>query len=76
MSIRKIYRKIAKKHGTTAVEVKREIQVALTYAYQNPPDDGGITEAWQRQVPCRAEIPSADEVIQYAAAKVKKELDK
>ena len=49
------------------------MQEAISAAYQNPPDDGGVTAAWQRQVPHREETPTPEEVIRYASAKEKKE---
>ena len=73
MNMRKIYRQIAKEHGVTVAEVKRDMQEAISAAYQNPPDDGGVTAAWQRQVPHRGETPTPEEVIRYASSKVKKE---
>lgn len=50
MSMRKIYRKIAKEHGVSPKEVREEIQAAITQAYENPPDDN-ITVAYQNRVP-------------------------
>ena len=43
MSMRKIYRKIAREHGVSPKEVREEMQAAIMQAYQNPPDDN-ITE--------------------------------
>lgn len=71
MSMRKIYRKVARKHGVSVKEVKEEMQKALDYAYTNTPDDG-ITEAYQKQVPSKGEIPTPDEFIKYAAKIIKK----
>ncbi len=71
MSMRKIYRKVARKHGVSVKEVKEEMQKALDYAYTNTPDDG-VTEVYQKQVPSKGEIPTPDEFIRYAANKVKK----
>lgn len=70
MSMRKIYRKVAKKHGVSVKEVKEEMQKALDHAYTNTPDDG-VTEAYQKQVPSKGEIPTPEEFIRYAANKVK-----
>ena len=49
MSMRKIYRKIARENGVSVKEVKEDMQAAITAAYQNPPKDGGVTAAYQRQ---------------------------
>lgn len=72
MGMRKIYRQIAKKNGVTLAEVKRDMQEAIAYAYKNTPDDG-ITAAYQKHVPHKGETPTVDEVIRYAAQKVREE---
>ena len=71
MSMRKIYREVAKKHGVSVKEVKEEMQKALDLAYTNTPDDG-VTETYQKRVPSKGEIPTPDEFIRYAANKIKK----
>ena len=71
MSMRKIYRKVAKKHGVSVKEVKEEMQKALDYAYTNTLDDG-VTGAYQKRVPSKGDIPTPEEFIKYAANKVKK----
>lgn len=71
MSMRKVYRKVARKHGVSVKEVKEEMQKALEYAYTNTPDDG-VTGAYQKQVPSKEQIPTPDEFIRYAANKIKK----
>ena len=71
MSMRKIYRKIARENGVSVKEVKEDMQAAITAAYQNPPKDGGVTAAYQRQVPRKGEIPTPDELIRYIAGKVR-----
>ena len=71
MSMRKIYRKIAKEHGVSVKEVKRDMQEAITVAYQNPPQDGGVIAAYQQRVLRKGDIPTPDEFIRYAAHKIK-----
>lgn len=71
MSMRSIYRKIAKEHGVTVDEVKRDMQAAIDHAYKNTPNDG-ITGAWQNRVPRKGEIPTTEEFIKYAAKEVKR----
>lgn len=66
MSLRKVYRKIARKHGVTPAEIKQDMQAAIDQAYQNTTNDG-ITGAYQRRVPRKGETPTADEFIKYAA---------
>ena len=70
MSMRKIYREVAKKHGVSVKEVKEEMQKALDHAYSNTADDGVIV-AYQKQVPSKGDIPTPEEFIKYAANKVK-----
>jgi len=70
MSMRKIYRKVARKHGVSVKEVKEEMQKALEYSYTNTPDDG-VIGAYQKQIPSKGEIPTPDEFIRYAAKKIK-----
>lgn len=72
MSMRKIYRKIAKEHGVSPKEVREEIQAAITQAYENPPNDN-ITVAYQNRVPRKGKIPTPEEFIRYAANQLKQE---
>ena len=48
-----------------------DMQAAITAAYKNPPKDGGVIAAYQRQVPRKGEIPTPDELIRYMAGKVR-----
>lgn len=73
VGMRKIYREIAKQNGVSVKEVKQEIQKMIEDAWGNPPNDGGVIEAYQRQVPCKGEIPTPDELIRYVAAKVQQD---
>lgn len=36
MNMKKVYKAIAKKHGVSVTEVRREIQAAIDEAYKNP----------------------------------------
>lgn len=71
MDVRKIYKKIAEQHGVTPEEVRREMQAAITMAYTAPENDNEITKAKQRQVPCKEEIPTPEEMIEYLSRKVR-----
>ena len=55
-----IYKQIAKKHGTTAEEVKNEIQKVIKKAY--------LSNGHKRRV------PTNEEFIMLAVKKIKKEL--
>ncbi len=73
MSMRSIYRKVAKKYGVSAKEVRKEIQATITEAYTNPLNQNEITKAYQNRVPCKGEIPTPEEMIRYLAKQAKKE---
>ncbi|BAK98638.1 hypothetical protein OBV_14400 [Oscillibacter valericigenes Sjm18-20] len=68
---RKIYRKLARQHGVTVAEVKQNIQEAINAAYTDP-DRNLITIKAQNAVLRRGEIPTPDELINYAAAEVRR----
>ena len=71
MSMRKIYRELARKHGVSAKEVRQEMQAALEDAYTNPLNHNEITKAYQNRVPCQGEIPTPEEAVRYLAGKVR-----
>lgn len=68
---RKTYRKIAKKYGVSVAEVKRDMQEAINAAYTNPNADFATFKA-QRAVPRKGDVPTPDELIDYAAAEVRR----
>ncbi|MEG0944035.1 MAG: sporulation initiation factor Spo0A C-terminal domain-containing protein [Angelakisella sp.] len=70
MSMRNVFRKIAKENGVTLAEVKHDMQAAIDAAYSNPPDDG-ITKAYQQKVPRKNEVPTVEEFVHYAANELK-----
>ncbi len=71
MSMRKIYRKIAKKHGVSISQVRDDMQHAINTAYTNTPDNTTKKEQ-QNKVECSAEIPTPEELILHLAKDVKK----
>ena len=73
MSMRKVYRQIARQNGVRVSEVKAEMAAAIAAAYRNTPADGGITAAYRRQVASEKDVPTTEEVICYAAGKILKE---
>jgi nicotinamide mononucleotide (NMN) deamidase PncC len=66
---RKIYRKIAKKHGVTAEEVRRDMQAALNTAYRSPYRTPAHTQA-QESVLRSGDVPTSEEFIRHAAREV------
>lgn len=71
MSMRKIYRELARKHGVSAKEVRQEMQAALTEAYTDPQNNNEITKAYQSRMPRQGEIPTPEEAVRYLAGKVR-----
>lgn len=70
MSMRKIYRQVARQNGVTMKEVKAEMQEAIHMAW-NDPQNNSIIRAYQKQVPHRGTIPTPEEVIRYAVFRTK-----
>ena len=68
---RKLYRKIAKKHGVTVAEVKADMQAAINAAYENS-DRNLINIKAQNAVPRKGDIPTTDEFVRYAADEVRR----
>lgn len=62
--MKKIYKKIAKAHGVSARQVKRDIDYAIKEAYKNP-------TASALSVPRKADIPTADEFIDHCIKEIK-----
>ena len=55
----------------TMAEVKRDMQEAITAAYTDPNRDFATFKA-QRAVPRKGDVPTPDEVIDYAVAQVRR----
>ncbi len=72
---RRIYRKIAKKHGISLSEVKRDMEIAIQVAYLGPNQDIRKRAA-QNAVPRKGAVPTADELIRYAVQEVERQNNK
>ena len=59
----KIYKAIAKKHGISVDEVKKEMQAAIQTAYVFPAPEA-------LKVPRKNDVPTVDEFLEYTAKKV------
>jgi hypothetical protein len=70
--MRQIYRKIAKKNGVSVAHVQKEMQLAISEAYKNTRDDGGVIQIYQNQVERNGDIPTTDELIRFATDTVKR----
>ena len=73
MSMRNVFRKVAKKHGVSIYEVRREMQEAIRYGYDHCPSDG-VTRSYQMRVPRQGEVPTSEEFVQFAAKKIRTNL--
>lgn len=71
---RKLYRKLAKKHGVTVAEVNQNMQEVINTAYTDP-DRDLINIYAQNSVPRKGDIPTPDELIRYAATEVRRKSD-
>lgn len=72
MSMRKIYRKIARKNGVSVKEVKRDMQMAIEYAWMAP-NKSMQTMTRQKRI-ADGYIPTPDELIQKAAIEVREKM--
>lgn len=72
MSMRNIYRKIAKEHGVTVEEVKRDMQEAINYAYENKLKYYDVSVE-QKSLHNSDEIPTAEEFIEYIIKEIKRQ---
>lgn len=59
-----IYKLIAKKYGVTEAEVKEEMEKAIASAYENPNE-------LARRVPCKGEIPTVEEFLDFVVMNLK-----
>ena len=67
-----IFKQLAREQGITTREVREEIQKAITEAWMHSQKDS-VTAACQRQVPCRGDIPTPEELIHYLALKIQQQ---
>lgn len=72
MKMKKVLREVARANGVSVKEVRKEIQKAVDEAWKTPPNDGGVTAAYQQRVPCRGEIPTPEELIRYMAGEIRR----
>lgn len=61
---RKLYRKIAKKHGVSVEEVKCDMQIAVDAAYKEP-------NFYARTVCSENDKPTVDEVVDHLTRRAK-----
>lgn len=64
------FEKIAKSEGIATDEVRNEIALAISYALKS--DDPKVQNFW-KNVPCKGDAPTVDEVINYIATQLANE---
>ena len=72
MSMRKIYREIAKKDGVSVAEVKREMEKAIGAAWDNP-NKTAENAAMQNAIRPDGTKPTVEELIAFASQNAKKD---
>ncbi len=70
---RKIYKQIAKKHGVSVEQVKRDMRLAIEQAYKNQ-ELSENTKMLQNEIPRKGETPTPDELITFISKKISKDL--
>ncbi|MDD4636962.1 MAG: sporulation initiation factor Spo0A C-terminal domain-containing protein [Bacteroidales bacterium] len=70
MSMRSVYRKIAKQNGVSVKEVKEEMQKAIDEAWDNPKKSYDVCSK-QMQVLPDGTKPSVEEFIRYCSSEIK-----
>lgn len=70
MSMRSVYRKIARQNGVSVSEVKTEMKKAIDAAWDSPNKTIENTAAQKRVKPDGSK-PTPEEFIQYEARKIK-----
>lgn len=72
MDMNRIFEEIAREHGTTPEEVRREIQKSIDAAFDHPADD--LAAYRLRQIPCKGARPTPEEFIVYVAQRAMNEI--
>jgi len=60
---RKIYKQLAKKHGVSVEEIKRDMQAAINITYENPSEAA-------KNIMCDGRIPTVDEFMHHTTAQI------
>jgi len=66
LEFRKLIKKVAKAHGVSPEEVKREIQVAIDSVYENPNEAASV-------IPRKGDVPTIEEFIEYFVKRIPKD---
>lgn len=68
ISAEEALQEVALRHNTTAEEVRKEIKLAILAGLCNT---ASAVQAKWKEVPCTGDVPTPEELITYAAEKVK-----
>ena len=60
MNMKKIYKKIARKHGVSVEQAKKDVQEAIDITFMSP-------SFYARSIPCKGEKPTPEEFISYVS---------
>ena len=69
MKVNKTLIQIAATYGVSVTEVRRDIHEALDAGWNNP--DPQVQEYW-RNIPCKSDRPTMEEVIRFMANETKR----
>lgn len=72
MKAKRILKMVARRNGVSLREVRKEIQVAINYAWRDMPGENGKKEDLRKMVPCRGDIPTPEELIFYISNEVRR----
>ncbi|SHN57304.1 sporulation initiation factor Spo0A C-terminal domain-containing protein [Desulfitobacterium chlororespirans] len=72
MNMREIYRKVARKHGVSVKEVKRDMQAAIEFAY-NRPGRSEREKMVQESVERANGVPTVKELIAFAVGELREQ---
>lgn len=75
MSMRNIYRKIAKEDGISVTEVKREMQAAIDNAYKNVRKSQTEKDLLEN-ITYQGDIPTVEEFVESNSSKYKCQIKK
>jgi len=67
-----IFNQIAKRHGVTAAEVKRDIEAAIEAAWES---DNPKVRAFQKEIPAAGKKPTPEEMIQFLTERIIRDLE-
>ena len=71
MDTKEIFQIVAEQYGVSMEEVERDIETAIMEAYKNPEKTPDV-DKMQKQAPCKGDVPTAAELLEFCISKLKK----